>query len=390
MSKHSLRIFLIFNFIIMTTFNLAHPVTPRMINELQLPSEMFGVFFALMSIGSYIMSPIWGSLSDYKGRKIFLIFGVLGYGLTQIGFGFSTTIPAILFFRLLGGGISVSYVAIIMAVISDLSTSKNRIKALSFLAATTSLGAAFGSILGGIIGSADYRHAFLAQFLICLILAAALFFLTTESLKHKKEGDITISNNHLKFKKSTIDFRSLLGTMILTVALLSITSTAYTSTIGYYVESVLGLPTQLNGLILSILPFVAVFMNFFVSPMLARKFDSLKSLTFIVLFTALSLIAWSMSSNLILVIIFLVLFILVLPLSQPIYQSIISSMAYDNAGEIMGIQNSARSVGMVLGSLLSGYIFNFGSKLPFLMGGLTALLAFVILYNAYQKRAKQN
>ena len=57
-----------------------------------------------------------------------------------------------------------------------------------------------------------------------------------------------------------------------------------------------------------------------------------------------------------------------MPLAQPIYQSMISKYAQDNAGEIMGIQNSARSLGMVIGSLTSGFLYQIGSKLPFLFG----------------------
>ena len=44
MKQQSLRKFLVFNFLTMTVFNFAHPVTPRLINELQLPSYMFGLF----------------------------------------------------------------------------------------------------------------------------------------------------------------------------------------------------------------------------------------------------------------------------------------------------------------------------------------------------------
>lgn len=48
------------------TFNMAHPVTPMFINKLGLPTFMFGLFFATMSIGNFIGSPFWGSLSDKK------------------------------------------------------------------------------------------------------------------------------------------------------------------------------------------------------------------------------------------------------------------------------------------------------------------------------------
>ena len=172
----------------MTVFNFAHPVTPRLINELELPSYMFGLFFALMSIGSYIFSPIWGSLSDYKGRKKFLMLGVLGYGMTQLGFGLSQSAITISIFRVLGGILSVSYVAVITACISDLSSAKGRAKSLAYLAATTSMGAAAGSNIGGWLGATHYQNSFIVQFICCILLTICLFFLTEDTLVNKKEG----------------------------------------------------------------------------------------------------------------------------------------------------------------------------------------------------------
>ena len=388
MNQKALRTHLIFNLIIMAVFNFAHPVTPRLINELNLPSYMFGVFFALMSVGSYIFSPIWGSLSDYKGRKKFLMIGVLGYGIAQLGFGLSHTASLISIFRVLGGILSVSYVAVIMACISDLSSKENRSKSLAYLAATTAMGSALGSNIGGWLGASNYQYSFIIQFISCTALTIALFFLTNETLIHKKEGETAIALNHLKFKKSSLDFKSMLGSLILTVVFMNITTTAYNSTIGYFIESDLKLPTQLNGLVLSIVPLFAVTANFFINPKLAAKYDEFKTLIVVVALTALSLFIWSISSNIIIMIIFLLIFFIAMPLAQPIYQSMISKQAQNNAGEIMGVQNSARSIGMVIGSLTAGFLYDFGSKLPFLIGSITALIACIIL--ALQYRQEKN
>lgn len=388
MKQQSLRKFLIFNLLIMTVFNLAHPVTPRLINELSLPSYMFGLFYALMSLGSYIFSPIWGGLSDYKGRKYFLMLGVLGYGIVQLGFGLSQTAMIISIFRILGGILSVSYIAVIMATISDLSTKETRVKSLAYLAATTSMGSALGSNIGGWIGSSHYQYTFIVQCISCILLAIALGIFTKETIESKKEGKAVITTSHLKFNHQSIDFKSTLGSLILTVALLNITTTSYNSTIGYFVESDLKLPTQLNGLILSIVPIVAILVNFFISPKLASKYDDFKTLIVVIALTAFSLFMWAFSSNLIIVGIFLIIFFIVLPLAQPIYQSMISKYAKDNAGEIMGIQNSARSLGMVLGSLMAGFLYDFGSKIPFLIGSFTALLALFVLLKDYKKTKK--
>ena len=385
MEQKTLQKFLFLNFLIMSVFNFAHPVTPRLINELKLPSYMFGLFFALMSAGSYIFSPIWGSLSDYKGRKKFLMLGVLGYGLAQLGFGLSQSALMISIFRVLGGILSVSYVAVVMACISDLSSAKGRAKSLAYLAATTSMGAAAGSNIAGWLGATHYQNSFIVQFICCILLTLVLFFLTDDTLAHKKEGKTTLSLSHLTFKKSNIEFTPMLTSLILTVALMNITTTAYNSTIGYFVESDLKLPTQLNGLILSVVPVCAVLGNFFINPRLAKKYDEFKTLIVVVGLTALSLLIWSCTSNLVITGLCLITFFIAMPLAQPIYQSMISKQAKNNAGEIMGIQNSSRSVGMVIGSLSAGFLYDLGSKFPFFMGSLTALIACFILLLQYHR-----
>ncbi|MFQ7058103.1 MAG: MFS transporter [Turicibacter sanguinis] len=176
--------------------------------------------------------------------------------------------------------------------------------------------------------------------------------------------------------------------MIITVAFMNITTTSYNSTIGYFVESDLKLPTQLNGLVLSIAPICAILVNFLISPKLAAKYDELKTLMVVIALTAFSLFMWAFSSNLIIVGLFLIIFFIVLPLAQPIYQSMISKHAKDNAGEIMGIQNSARSLGMIVGSLLAGFLYDYGSKLPFLVGSFTAFIALIVLIKEYKTKQK--
>ena len=96
---------------------------------------------------------------------------------------------------------------------------------------------------------------------------------------------------------------------------MNITTTSYNSTIGYFVESDLKLPTQLNGLVLSIAPIFAISVNFFISPRLAAKYDEFKTLITVIGITAVSLFIWAYSSNMIIMGIFLLIFLIVMPLA---------------------------------------------------------------------------
>ena len=89
MRSKSLKTVTVLTVLTYIVLNMAHPVTPMFITQNKLPSYLFGVFFAAMSIGNFIFSPIWGKLSDKGGRIKFMILGILGYGISQVGFGSS-------------------------------------------------------------------------------------------------------------------------------------------------------------------------------------------------------------------------------------------------------------------------------------------------------------
>lgn len=379
---------LIINFITMTTFNMAHPVTPKLINELQLPSYMFGVLFSFMAIANYIMAPVWGSLSDYKGRKKYLIIGVLGYGISQLGFGLSTNVVAILFFRLLGGAMSVSFVTASIAYLTDLTDSKNRVKFISFHTATLALGSSAGSFLGGVIGQNNYKYSFIVQFVMCIFLGV-LFVVAIKDNKPSKHGKAKVSLNHLKLQNNFLSFKTTLSTMMVVIMLLTITITMYNSTISYYIESVLKLPTSINGLIMSISGIIALCMNIFINPYLSKRFNASKTIMTMFLITGVGMVCASMGSNLATSALFLVLFVVGSSLAVPMYQSIIVKMSDNNYGEIMGMQNSAKALGMILGSLGAGFIFTIGEKLPFLVGGISSLLGLLILVKLFWDKDKK-
>ncbi|MEI3100516.1 MAG: hypothetical protein V8T45_01390 [Oscillospiraceae bacterium] len=46
------------------------------------------------------------------------------------------------------------------------------------------------------------------------------------------------------------------------------------------------------------------------------------------------------------------------------------------------------SLGMIVGSLLAGFLYDYGSKLPFLVGSFTAFIALIILIKEYKTKQK--
>lgn len=380
MEKNKLKKILFINFITMSTFNMAHPVTPTLINTVGLPTYMFGVLYSTMAIAQFVMSPIWGSISDVKGRKKLLILGVIGYGISQLGFGLSENAIIILLFRFLAGAMSIGFITVTIAYVSDVSTKEERIKYMAYHTATMSIASSVGALLGGFIGSlAGYKMAFFIQFVLSIIVAGIIFIVIDETVKKDSSKKLNIYLDHLKLTKRSIDFKSSIGIMMIVMALISITVTSYNSTINYYIESVLNMPPSINGLVMAAAGIIALIMNLFVNPYLGKKFEEIKTIKIILVISGISIIFASISSNIIIALLLLIIFVASSAMVTPMQQSIVSKLAKDNYGEVMGIQGSFKALGMVVGSLMSGFIFDYGNKLPFILGGICCILAFIVL-----------
>lgn len=359
------------------TFNMAHPVTPMFINKLGLPTFMFGLFFAAMSIGNFIGSPLFGSLSDKKGRINFLILGAIGYGLSQLGFGFNTNPFIILIFRFAGGFFVVSYLTTSLAYLTDITTKENRTKYITYYAAANTIGGSLGSLLGGVIGNSNFKYTFFLQFILCMILGILAYLL----LEEPQKANSSTSSKSYNFKK--VNYSNILNKnliiMFIVVIAFYFASTSYNSTINYYIEDVLKLPPTFIGVFLAFVGIVGFIVNLIFTPLLAKHFKEINLFKVITICITLSLILMVISNNVILFLTCAVIFASFASIHIPLQQSIITKLSKENYGSLMGIFNSSKAVGQVTGSLSAGFIFDLGNKLPFLLSAIIVSIAFVIL-----------
>ena len=358
------------------TFNMAHPVTPMFINKLGLPTFMFGLFFATMSIGNFIGSPLFGSLSDKKGRLKFLILGAVGYGISQLGFGFNKNPFIILIFRFTGGFFVVSYLTTSMAYLTDVTTKENRTKYITYYAAANTIGGALGSLLGGVIGNNNFKIAFFSQFILCLILGALVFFLLEEPHREKSLNSKTIKYEKISYSKF---LNKNLLIMFIVVIAFYFAATSYNSSINYYIEDVLNLSPTFIGGFLAFTGILGFTVNLIFTPLMAKYFKEINIFKVITICLSIALGLMVLSNNVILFLSCAVIFSSFASIHIPLQQSIITKLSNGNYGSLMGIFNSSKAVGQVTGSLLSGFIFDLGNKLPFLLSSVIICIAFIIL-----------
>ena len=279
----------------------------------------------------------------------------------------------------IGGAFVVSFLTVILAYIADITDKEKRLKGMMYYGAASTMGSALGSLLGGIIGNNNYKISFLAQFILSIVVSLLIFCLLEETLD-KEKLDLAKSNKDIKEKKN---FSNILDKKILfimsQVVIFYFASTSYNSTINYYIEDVLNLPSTINGLFLASAGLVAFLTNLLLTSVVGRKIGEVRGLKIMTLLLSVFMAIASISTSNIMFFTFIIAFVSSASIYVPLQQNIISKLSVHNHGKVAGIQNSSKAIGMIIGSLYSGFIFGVGNKLPFLTVSIVTMVSFVIL-----------
>lgn len=141
-------IILAFTLVVVTLgFGVVMPIIPFFMEQLGAGGTELGLLVASYAVMRLIFGPIWGSLSDRVGRKPILMIGVLGYGITMVGFGMATKLWMMFAARILSGVLSSATSPTTMAYIGDSTSEEDRGGGMGILGAAGGLGTIFGPAL---------------------------------------------------------------------------------------------------------------------------------------------------------------------------------------------------------------------------------------------------
>jgi MFS family permease len=130
--------------------------------DLGIDYDQAGWLGTAFMIGYFVTSPVFGWLGDRCSRKWLIAVGIFVWSLGTILTGFATTFAMMIAFRLLVGLGEASYATISPSLISDSYAPAKRNNALTIFYVAIPVGAALGTIIGGIIAAKwGWRHAFI-------------------------------------------------------------------------------------------------------------------------------------------------------------------------------------------------------------------------------------
>jgi MFS family permease len=126
-------------------------------------------------IGYFVTSPVFGWLGDRSSRKWLIAAGIFVWSVGTVLTGFAATFAMMIGFRVLVGLGEASYATISPSLISDSYAPEKRNNALTIFYVAIPVGAALGTIIGGIIAVHwGWRHAFIWTGVPGLFLALVL------------------------------------------------------------------------------------------------------------------------------------------------------------------------------------------------------------------------
>jgi DHA1 family multidrug resistance protein-like MFS transporter len=105
--------------VVMLGYGMVLPIMPFYIEKLGAGGRELGWLLSTYSLMQLIFAPLWGILSDRIGRKPVLTMGVLGYTITLLLFGLSTSFWMLFLARTLSGVLSSATMPTAMAYIGD-------------------------------------------------------------------------------------------------------------------------------------------------------------------------------------------------------------------------------------------------------------------------------
>lgn len=359
------------------------PVLPRLIGELTLDPQSqtlwYGSIMLAYGLMFFISAPVLGALSDHFGRRPLLLGGMFGLGVTFVVPALSASLPLILASRIVGGLTSAN-MTVAQAYVADLSSPEDRANAFGKVAAAFSFGLILGPAVGGILGQSDPRIPFFAASCIALLNMAYGFFILPESLPRHNRRRPNWSRCNPFAGIATLTRRSTLRPLLTVLACASLGSGMLNCTWALYTEFRYGFTPLHIGLSVFLLGACLSFVQGFVLPRAAARFEHDVALRAVVIVTGLSLCGIALAAQGWISVVLCCLYALSGAVAPLISSAISAQTPGHLQGETMGSINAVISLFTALAPLLATPLLSVAQEQPYAVSAGLPYFAAALLF----------
>lgn len=357
-------------------FGIIIPVLPDAIAGSGASSFHLGMLLSIYSLASFLMSPVWGSLSDRIGRRPLIILGTLGFSVSFFIFGIAGDNLFLMYAsRILGGLFSGAATACAVAYVADITTEENRTKGMGLVGMSIGLGFIFGPAVGGILSHWGYQVPFYAAAGLAFVTFLFALVMLPESLSEEKRR----KPQGAKPSRWTAFIGSVKYLYVLSF-FVSFTLAGLEATLLLFEKDQIGATSLQLGIMFAVSGVMGALVQGGVVRRFIKNGDESRVIGIGLVLSAIGFVLILFSSSLLTASIYLSVFAAGNALIRPCVTSLITQKTKAGQGVASGLSSSMDSLGRIVGPLLGAGIYQYSHQLPFYMGAVLSLAALYLLY----------
>lgn len=358
-------------FIAFLGIGLVIPVTPTIMNELNISGATVGYMVSAFAFAQLILSPLAGRAVDKYGRKPMIIIGLFIFSMSELLFGLGQSVEVLFASRILGGVSAAFIMPAVTAFIADITTNETRPKALGYMSAAISTGFIIGPGIGGFLADLGSRTPFFFAAAFGLTAMVLSVFTLKEPERHY---ETTTVKQQTGFRKvfSPLYFIAFLVLLISSFGLAS-----FESLFALFVDRKFGFTAKDIALAISLGAIVGVIVQVGLFDRLTRWFGEIRLIRYSLIGSTLLVVLMTFVTNYLSIILVTMVVFVGFDLMRPAVTTYLSKIAGNEQGFVGGMNSMFTSIGNILGPIVGGLLFDVNLNYPFYFA--TVMLAVGIL-----------
>lgn len=369
------------------SYTMLIPFLPMyLINELGVTSDNVnmwsGIIFSVTFIVSAVMAPIWGKLSDKKGRKTMAVRAGVGLAITYFICGIVSSPIQLMFARILQGFAAGLWPAE-LAIMSSYAPKEKLGFCMGVMQGALTAGGVIGPLLGGVLASVFGMRVsfFISAGALALITLITLIFIKEPPREAKTPEQLALAKEAEKVNLLKVPMirRMLECAVVIQMAILILQPilTLYVAELHHSMDNVI----MLSGMVFSLGGFAGAIS----APLWGRYGQShgfFRTMCITLAGTGFILIIQSIPSTLTpFAILQFVCGLFYAGVYPSINSILVKKSPAEQRGRIFGLMFAAQQIGSTIGPLVGGFIGTFfGLKFVFIFAGILMFITSALMY----------